>query len=248
MRTILGGAALILASLAMIFSIRIFLWQPFNIPSGAQMPTLVPGDEIFASKYAYGYSRHSFPFSAGLFSGRIFAKEPERGDVVIFKLPRDNRTDYVKRVIGLPGETIVLRDGIVHIDGKAVAQRRVEDFAMPEDGRSAAQYEETLPNGVSYRVLDLQVNGPLDNGGPYKVPAGHYFVLGDNRDNSSDSRSAAAVGYVPFVNLVGRAEIIYRSSAPDGASRAGRLLGRGSCSDFPTAFLCGVADAFGGGG
>ncbi len=218
--------ALVVASLVVAVPVRVLLWQPFNIPSGAQIPTLLVGDYLFVSKYAYGYSRFSVPFSPPLFKGRILAAAPKRGDVVVFRLPRDNRTDYVKRIIGLPGDRIQLRGGVVYINGKAVERRRVEDYQLrgPGYNSTARQYEETLPNGATYRVLDIEPNGPFDNVGPFDVPADHYFMLGDNRDNSTDSRALSAVGYVPFENLVGRAEIIFMSLSPDGDDRSGRML------------------------
>ena len=195
--------------LAMI--VRIFFYQPFNIPSGSMKSTLLVGDYLFVSKLSYGYSRYSFPWGIIPFKGRIFASEPKRGDVAVFKLPRDNSTDYIKRVIGLPGDEIAVRDGVLYINGQAVPKVRKDDFVSPEEGRPIPRFEETLPNGVKYLVLDAVPNGTFDNVGPYKVPAGHYFMMGDNRDNSTDSRVLSAVGYVPYDNLVGRAEIIFFS-------------------------------------
>ena len=207
--------ALILALL-----VRVFLFQPFNIPSGSMIPTLLVGDYLFVSKYSYGYSRYSFPFGPDLFSGRIWAKEPERGDVVVFKLPRDNETDYIKRVIGLPGDEIQMIHGVLHINGEAVKKERVEDFVMRDPSgreRHMSRYMETLPNGVIYPVLDLVNEGIGDNTDVYKVPEGHFFMMGDNRDNSTDSRFLSEVGYVPFENLVGRAQIIFFSIDEDAS-------------------------------
>jgi signal peptidase I len=196
--------------------VRTFLYEPFNIPSGSMKPTLLIGDYLFVSKLSYGYSRYSFPFGLGPFSGRIFASEPERGDVVVFKLPSDNSTDYIKRIIGLPGDEIQVKGGILYINGEPVKRKRIEDFVeRTPDGRELRrlpQYIETLPNGRKHRILEVSDQGPLDNTGVYKVPEGHYFAMGDNRDNSQDSRVLSAVGFVPDVNLVGRAEILFFST------------------------------------
>lgn len=211
-------AKIVLQALAIAMVVRIFFYQPFNIPSGSMKETLLVGDYLFVSKLSYGYSRFSFPFGFNLFEGRIFASEPKRGDVVVFKLPRDNSTDYIKRVIGLPGDEIVVRGGVIFINGEEVKRKPAGTFQTYEDGgvvETIPRYEETLPNGVTYSVLDADPNGPFDNVGPYKVPEGHYFMMGDNRDNSTDSRALWGVGYVPFENLIGRAEIIFFSAAVD---------------------------------
>jgi signal peptidase I len=193
--------------------IRTFLFQPFNIPSGSMMATLLIGDYLFVSKYSYGYSHYSFPGSPPVFSGRILGSSPQRGDVVVFRLPRDDSTDYIKRVIGLPGDRIQMIDGLLHINGQPVKRERIEDYVDDEGGHVARvkRWRETLPEGVSYNALDLQDNGFLDNTPVYTVPAGNYFMMGDNRDNSTDSRVLNQVGYVPFENIVGKAQIIFFS-------------------------------------
>lgn len=195
--------------------IRAFLFQPFFIPSSSMESTLLIGDYLFVAKYSYGYSKHSLPFSPPLFSGRIMGAKPERGDIVVFKQPIDNHTDFIKRVIGLPGDTVQMKHGVLYLNGKAVPRVRVDDFIYRDPAGNLhriPQYRETLPNGVSYITLDMMRDSVWDNTGLYIVPQGHYFMMGDNRDNSSDSRVPDVVGYVPFENLVGKAEVIFFSA------------------------------------
>jgi signal peptidase I len=201
---------IVIQALLLALIVRTFLFQPFNIPSGSMKSTLLVGDYLFVSKYAYGYSRYSFPFGPDIFSGRIWAGEPERGDVVVFKLPRDNSTDYIKRVIGFPGDEIQVIHSVLYINGKPVEREKLDEWS-DDDGVRYDRYRETLPNGVTYLTLDRDVDGPEDNTQVYEVPEGHFFMMGDNRDNSTDSRVLSAVGYVPFENLVGRAEVIFFS-------------------------------------
>ncbi len=253
--------------IAMVF--RSALYQPFSIPSGSMKPTLLVGDYLFVSKFAYGYSHYSLPFSPDWFEGRIWAEMPERGDVVVFKRPGrdactqgpvamvaglvrsftggrggapDDCIDYVKRVIGLPGDRIQVKGGILHINGQALATVRVGDFVEPKVPRGSPphrprcinepvpsggacakeHWRETLPGGRVHSVLNLtgiigDTSGPLysgvDNTSEFTVPEGYLFFMGDNRDNSVDSRSS--LGMVPFENLIGRAEVIALSA--DGA-------------------------------
>jgi len=219
---ILETVKVVVQALLLALVVRTFLFQPFNIPSGSMKSTLLVGDYIFVSKFSYGYSRYSFPFGLPPFDGRVWGEAPERGDVVVFKLPRDNETDYIKRVIGLPGDRVQLRDGLLHINGQPVQREQVEDFVEEEveGGARIRRYRETLPNGVSYLALDRFDRGPLDSTQEYVVPDGHYFMMGDNRDNSMDSRvlsGPSAVGFVPYENLVGRAQIIF-FSVEEGAA------------------------------
>lgn len=200
--------------------IRTVAFEPFNIPSGSMIPSLLIGDYLFVSKYAYGYSRYSMPFGLGPSGGRVFERVPERGDVVVFKKPTENKIDYIKRVIGLPGDRVQVIGGLLHINGAPVKRDRIEDFIdRDRDGNiiRAPQYIETLPNGRQHRIIEfLGDNGPADNTMEYVVPPGHYFMMGDNRDNSADSRFLTEVGYVPAENLVGRAEILFFSG--DGSA------------------------------
>jgi len=198
--------------------IRTFLFQPFNIPSGSMKATLLVGDYLFVSKYSYGYSRYSLPLgdniSDSIWKGRAPGGWlPQRGDVVVFRLPNDPSIDYIKRVIGLPGDKIQVIDGVVNINGVPVKREKAADFVEAEEGARDApikRWKETLPNGVSYQVLDLVDNGFADNTQVYTVPPDQYFMMGDNRDNSTDSRFSQ-VGTVPFENIVGRAQLIFFS-------------------------------------
>lgn len=196
--------------------VRTFAFEPFNIPSGSMIPTLLVGDYLFVSKFSYGYSKHSMPFSLPIIPGRVFETQPERGDVAVFKLPSDTSQDYIKRVIGLPGDTVQVKEGRLYINNKMVERERIEDYILTDGGgRSAAvpQYIETLPNGRVHRILEMFGDqGPSDNTEAFTVPEGHFFMMGDNRDNSADSRAfAARFRFVPVENLVGRAEFLFYS-------------------------------------
>lgn len=208
--------------LALVF--RSVAYEPFHIPSGSMLPTLRVGDYIFVSKLSYGYSRYSFPFGTMFpyFEGRLFGEEPKVGDVIVFRHTKTPEIDYIKRLVGLPGDTIRVIDGVLHINDKAVGMEKAEDYQeTSEDGKikNVRRYIETLPNGVKHYVLDERPYGNMDptgfdsdNTGTYVVPEGHYFLMGDNRDNSIDSRYAIeGPSYVPAENLVGRADRIFVS-------------------------------------
>lgn len=195
--------------------VRTFAYEPFSIPSGSMIPTLLVGDYLFVSKASYGYSRHSLPFSLPVMPNRTFEEAPQRGDVAVFKLPTDGRTDYIKRMIGLPGDTIQVKGGTLHINGKAVVRKRLGEFVYKDTHgvyHNSVRYEETLPNGVVHEILEETDTYPADNTQVYTVPEGHYFAMGDNRDNSRDSRWLNDVGFIPKENLVGRAEVIFFSN------------------------------------
>ena len=195
--------------------IRSFVIQPFNIPSESMLPTLVVGDYIFVNKMAYGFSNYSIPFAPDLFDGRIFYDAPARGDVAVFRVPDDGHKDYIKRIIGLPGDKIQYIHGRLWLNDKAVPAEFTGSYdgaPMDPDADGAAIIQETLPSGKSYNTLDVYRNHPGDNTSVYIVPEGHYFVSGDNRDNSQDSRAIGGpVGFIPAERLIGRAEIIFFS-------------------------------------
>jgi signal peptidase I len=206
----------IVYALIIALGIRSFLFEPFHIPSGSMIPTLLVGDYLFVEKYAYGYSRYSFPFSPNVFGeGRIFGRDPVRGDVVVFRKPTDPSVDFIKRLVGLPGDHIQMKDGILNINGTPVKRQRIQDY-VDTGGAHVIQYLETLPNGVTHPILESDGdNGPLDNTPEYVIQPGHYFAMGDNRDDSADSRTSE-VGQVPAENLVGRAVILFFST--DGSA------------------------------
>jgi signal peptidase I len=209
----------LLYAIAIALFVRTFAYEPFNIPSGSMKPTLLVGDYLFVSKFAYGYSKYSLPLSLPLFSGRLFGALPERGDVAVFKLPSDNKTDYIKRIVGLPGDRLQVKDGILHINGEPAEVEPIGQFVDTMDGRQidVPLYVEILPGSErAHEILDLTERGRLDNTGVFEVPPGHVFAMGDNRDNSLDSRTHA-VGFIPVENLIGRAEIIMFSV--DGSAR-----------------------------
>ena len=212
--------------------IRTFFYEPFSIPSASMVPTLLVGDYLFVSKFSYGYSRYSLPLGLPLFSGRIFFNEPHRGDVVVFRLPCnfpqldpataaiyrercDDTSDFIKRLVGLPGDKIQMINGILNINGQPLKRDRLDPYFYTEDGHTQTftQYIETLINGYKHRIIEISDDQPLDNTPEFTVPAGTYFMMGDNRDDSADSRDpTSGVGFVPAENLIGRAEFIFFST------------------------------------
>jgi signal peptidase I len=207
-------------ALALAVLLRFAVAQPFRIPSGSMQPTLEVGDYIVVTKWSYGYGRFSFaPLEGLLPHGRLFGSEPQRGDVVVFRPTPEPTRDFIKRVIGLPGDRIQMIDDVLYINGEAVERESLGEVDFEnEDGRieQIQAYRETLPNGVSYTIFDRTPHGELDNTRVYHVPEGHYFMMGDDRDNSADSRVPAVVGFVPYDNLVGPAQFIVVSF--DGAT------------------------------
>jgi signal peptidase I len=223
--------------------LRVFLFQPYTIPSASMEPNLFQGDYIIVSKYSYGYSRHSIPFSPKLFSGRLFFHAPQRGDIIVFKLPRDGHTDYIKRLIGLPGDKLQVKQGLVYINGAPISRVPAAPGTEDIDGepKPVARYTETLPGGRSFLTNSYGNDGQADNTGVYTIPSHCYFMMGDNRDNSADSRfdpgvppdftgatcpwdstvdrdlEGEGVGFVPEENLEGRARLVLLSWNP-GAS------------------------------
>jgi signal peptidase I len=236
------GVKTIFGAIVIALLLRSFAYEPFNIPSESMLPRLRVGDYLFVSKWPYGYSRYSFPLGLPFFDGRVLGGEPRRGEIVVFKTPADNRTDFIKRVIGLPGDLIQMKGGVLHINGAPVVKARIADLVLPvtpntdcpgtftrpsfrataANGQPVCRYpryRETLPGGVSYNVLDQVARSTGDDTGVYVVPQRHYFMMGDNRDDSADSRYAVAqdgIGFVPYENLVGRASLMFFST--DGSA------------------------------
>lgn len=217
-------------------SIRAFAFEPFNIPSASMVPNLLIGDYLFVTKYAYGYSSLSSLYGVLPIKGRVMSEMPQRGDVVVFKLPSDNRTDYIKRIVGLPGDKIQVRNGLLYINGVAVERRKLaehkaDNYLKPSS--SAVDYVETFPDGHQHVIREEGDDFELDNTEVFEVPSAHYFAMGDNRDNSQDSRTSR-VAFIPADNLVGRAEILFFSLDEEahfwefwkwpGSVRWGRLL------------------------
>ena len=204
----------LLGALFIAILIRSLIIQPFYIPSSSMEPTLLVGDRIFVIKYVYGYSKHSFPFSPNFSNERFISKQPKQGDLVVFKTPADNRTDYIKRLIGLPGDEIQFIDGNLLINGKIINRKQTlisEPIRCGNYMIETNTYIETLPNGVNY-LAAYSKKGTLKNTQKYIVPKDHFFLMGDNRDCSKDSRFLKEVGYVKNLNLVGKAKIIFFSN------------------------------------
>ncbi len=237
--SLLGWLRFLLTLAVLGLLLRTLVISPFNIPSRSMTPTMLVGDYLFAAKWPYGYSRYSLPFAPNLFEGRIGGGRPERGDIIVFRSPADTDSDYVKRVIGLPGDRIQMIDGVPQLNGTPIARERIEDFREPVTNRRdcpnsgdmllertangmfcrTPRYRETLPNGRSYQVLDVGET-TADSTPEYVVPEGHYFLMGDDRDRSADSRfepePGGGIGFVPEENIVGRAFVIFWST--DGSA------------------------------
>ena len=213
-KKIIENIKTIIYALIIAIIIRSFLFQPFYIPSSSMEPNLLVGDRLFVSKYSYGYSRHSLPFSPNLTNKRYFSKNPERGDVVVFKTPADNRTDYIKRLIGLPGDTLQIIDGDLYLNNQKIQRNKIEITISINCGNEILNvnaFEEILPNGKKY-IAVYNKEGTMQNTDKFIVPNEHYFFMGDNRDCSKDSRYLSSVGYVTFNNLVGKARLIFFSN------------------------------------
>ncbi len=199
--------------------IRTFFFEPFNIPSGSMKPTLQVGDYLFVNKPAYGYSKYSFPMAMAPIEGRVWEKKPQRGDVIVFKLPSNTSIDYIKRIIGMPGDTIQMINGRLHLNGEKIEREALPLARIFEGGDYVTlhQYNEYLPGGVVHRIYEEGDHYPLDNTPVFTVPKDHYFVMGDNRDNSQDSRVQSLVGFVPLENIVGRADFLFFSVEEDAS-------------------------------
>ncbi len=211
---IYDNAKTLIGALLIAVLIRSLLFQPFYIPSSSMEPTLLVGDRIFVAKYTYGYSKHSFPFSPNITNKRFFSRSPERGDLVVFKTPADNRTDYIKRLIGMPGDTIQFVDGSIFINNKKILRKKIKNIEQIRCGNFLLEtntFIETLPNGIEH-IVTYKKKGSLQNTKIFEVPLDHYFLLGDNRDCSKDSRYLDSVGYVNSLNLVGEAKLIFFSN------------------------------------
>ena len=212
--SIIENTKTILYALIIAVIIRSLFFQPFYIPSSSMEPTLLIGDRIFVSKYAYGYSKHSFPFSPPLFKKRLFNKNPNYGDLVVFKTPADNRTDYIKRLIGMPGDTVQFQNGKLLLNNRSIPRIKIDVKYEIRCGLYTPEvnaFKETLPNGMEY-IAVYNKSGSMQNTDMYKVPPNNFFFLGDNRDCSKDSRYLSSVGYVANENLVGSAKIIFFSN------------------------------------
>ena len=212
--SIIDNIKTLLGALLIAIIIRSLLFQPFYIPSSSMEPTLLVGDRIFVSKYSYGFSKHSFPFSPNISGKRFFSKVPNRGDLVVFKTPADNRTDYIKRLIGLPGDTIQFINGALFINERQVLRKSFINKKIIRCGNFLLEtntFTEILPNGVEH-LVSYKKKGSLQNTQKFTVPLNHFFLMGDNRDCSKDSRYLDSVGYVNNLNLVGEAKLIFFSN------------------------------------